>query len=97
MTSPNPASEVELPWKLIVESDQIYSTRTGKWYEVRGVVKQKTDGRIRVFAKGIPKAFTRDPDDFTKVRRGVTGEAVDVFQIIFSGQTARDIPESERL
>ncbi len=88
-------TETELPWKLIVESDEIYSPKTRKWYEVRGVVLQK-DGRIRVFAKGIPKAFTRDPAETTMVRRGATGKAVDVFQIIFSGQTARDIPESEK-
>lgn len=88
-------TEIELPWKMIVEGDQIFSAKTGRWYEVRGMVSIKGTSKVKIFAKGIPKAFEREADQTTRVRRGPTGDAVDVFQIIFSGQTARDIPESE--
>lgn len=81
-------------WDQIVEGDEIWSDRARKWFTVRGTVVTSR-GTVKVFAKGIPTGFHRKASDTTPVRRGVTGDAVDTIQVIFSGQVARDIPESE--
>lgn len=86
--------EVSTRWGLVVEGDEIYSAKTKKWYEVTGSVSIKDTGKVKIFARGIPKAFERTAADPVTVRRGPTGEAVDVIQLIFSAQTMPETGES---
>ncbi len=78
--------EKPVPWGQVVESDEIYSTKTGKWYEVVRTVAAP-GGQVKVWTAASPKPFLRPAAEQTTVRRGPTGAAVDVFQIIFSGPT----------
>lgn len=89
MTKP----EVSTRWGLVVESDEIYSERTKKWYEVTGSVSIKGTSKVKIFAKGVPRAFEREARDPVTVRRGPTGEAVDVLQLVFSAQTMPEARE----
>lgn len=79
-------TEKEIPWSLVVEGDQIYSERTKKWYPVTGSSTIKGTTKIKVFINGraIPLQEARDE---VRVRRGPTGDAVDVLHLVFSGQT----------
>jgi len=79
--------EIPTRWGLVVEGDEIYSDRTNRWYEVTGSVAIKGTDRVKIFARGVPKAFERNASDPVTVRRGPTGAAVDVFQLVFSAQT----------
>jgi hypothetical protein len=78
--------EKEIIWGLVVEGDQIYSDRTKKWYSVTGSSAVTGTTKIKVFINGraIP---LQESKDIVRVRRGPTGDAVDVLQLIFSGQT----------
>ena len=77
--------EKEIRWGLVVESDQIHSARTGKWYEVEQV--RLVRGLVVVKVAGVPKPLKpQDPQAMVTVRRGPTGDAVDLIQIIFSGE-----------
>lgn len=82
-------SKPEIPtrWGLVVESDEIYSDKTGRWYEVTGSCSIKGTDKVKIFARGVPKAFERKAHDPVTVRRGPTGQAVDVLQLVFSAQT----------
>lgn len=78
-------TEKEIRWGLVVESDQIHSAKTGKWYEVERV--RLVRGKVEVKVVGVPKPMTpQDPQDMVLVRRGATGDAVDMIDIIFSGE-----------
>lgn len=90
MTKP----EVPTQWGLVVEGDEIYSTKTQKWYEVTGSVTVKGTSRVKIFARGIPRAFERDAREDVTVRRGPTGKAVDVLALVFSAQTMPETRES---
>ena len=81
------SEEINTRWGLVVESDQIYSAKTGKWYPVRQSVGMPDGTHIKVWATGIPKPIVKALDDPVRVRRGPTGKAVDLFAIVFSGQT----------
>lgn len=72
-------------WGDVVEGDEILSEKTQRWYEVTRSVANK--GRIKVNIKGSPKPIERDRIDSVKVRRGVTGEAVDILEVLLSMQT----------
>ncbi len=72
-------------WRHVVESDEVFSERTKKFYPV--VQVSSSAAGVRVFMKGIPKAVMRKPDDPVTVRRGATGKAVDVFlDVLYSGE-----------
>lgn len=92
-TSAMPKPEIPTTWGMVVEGDEIHSAKTGKWYEVRGSVSIKGSTKVKIFAVGVPKAFEREASEAVTVRRGPTGKAVDVFQIIFSGQTMPETRE----
>jgi hypothetical protein len=85
-------TEEERPWSLVVESDQVFSAKTGKWYTVRSTSLLPT-GKVRIRFEGVAKPFevpTVDPATgkpaMAKVRRGPTGEAVDIInEIMRSG------------
>lgn len=79
-------TEKEIIWGLVVEGDQIYSDRTKKWYPVTGSSAVKGTTKIKVFVNGRAIAL-QEAKDTVRVRRGPTGDAVDVLQLIFSGQT----------
>lgn len=78
--------EKPIPWGLVVESDEVYSERTGRWYRVDKTVRM--GARVKVWAAGQGKAWPlMEARDKVLVRRGPTGDAVDMIQIIFSGET----------
>lgn len=85
--------EIKTTWGMVVEGDEIFSAKTGKWYQVRGSLSIQGTTKVKIFAVGIPKGFEREAGEAVTVRRGLTGKAVDVFQIIFSGQTMPETRE----
>jgi hypothetical protein len=70
-------SEKPLPWSLVVESDEVFSAKTQRWYRVRSTVALPT-GKVRVKFEGVGKPFEVPAGDQVTVRRGPTGDAVDV-------------------
>lgn len=78
-------SEIELPWSLVVESDEVYSTAVKRWFTVEST--ERTRAGIVIKAEGVAKPWPpQRPAKMVKVRRGPTGLAVDVLQVIFSGE-----------
>lgn len=78
-------------WGDVVESDEIQSAKTGKWYEVTSSVRLK-NGKMRVIAVGLPKAIDQPAGKPVTLRRGKTGEAVDMFTRVFwSGPSNPDV------
>jgi hypothetical protein len=67
-----------LPWGQVVESDQVWSAKTSRWYVVRSTVALPS-GKIRVKFEGVGKPFEVPADADVQVRRGPTGDAVDMF------------------
>ena len=94
------ATETELRWNQVVESDQIWSDKTRKWYQVISSVALP-DGRMRIQAKGLPKSIAPAGAGTVRVRRGPTGQTVDMWNVVWSAQTIPstptdpDKPESE--
>ena len=92
--------ESERTWAEVVESDQIWSDKTKKWYPVISSVALP-DGRMRIQAKGLPKSIAPAGAGTVRVRRGPTGQAVDMWTVVWSAQTIPstptdpDKPESE--
>jgi len=101
-----PATELhehDLTYGQVVEGDQILSARVGKWYEVTATVALP-NGKVRIT---MPKTGSvklgRKPDhefnagDPVRLRRGETGQAVDMFaSVLWSVPTGRrDAPEPE--
>lgn len=75
----------ERTWAEVVEGDEIFSARTGKWYEVTEA-REQPGGRRAVHVKGLPKILKPKGADPVRVRRGPTGDAVDVVNsIMISG------------
>lgn len=70
------------PWSEIVTEDEIYSTKTGKWYRVLATV-QMTNGTVAVQLEGVSKPFTNPATAEVLCRRGESGQAVDVFIDVF--------------
>jgi hypothetical protein len=85
--------EQETTWGMIVEGDQIYSEVTKKWYPVTGSVSIRGTTLIKVFVNGRQAGPPKEAADKVRVRRGPTGQAVDVIHLVFSGQTMPDIRE----
>lgn len=87
---------MKVRWDQVVESDHIQNPRTGAWHEVTATVLSPTGAFVKIWVKGQAVALKPRPAaELTDVRRGTTGEVVDLFQVIFSGQTSRTIPQSE--
>ena len=89
MTKP----EVPTQWGLVVEGDEIYSPKTQRWYEVTGSCSIKGTDKVKIFARGIARAFERVAREDVTVRRGPTGKAVDVLALVFSAQTMPETRE----
>ena len=85
-------TEVDLTWGQVVESDEIYSDKTGKWYRVHEMARGQ-DGRVKIVAEGLPEPIRPKATDPIRVRRGATGTAVDVFaSVLWSMPTQRPDP-----
>jgi hypothetical protein len=84
-------TEPERTWAEVVESDEIYSAATNRWYEVQSSSRDGTRMRVRV--KGIPKMLIKDVDAPVRLRRGATGDVVDLFAVLFSGKIHPDPAE----
>lgn len=74
---PDASTEQEITWSQVVEGDEIYSPKTDRWYEVTRAAHGAATSTIN--AKGIPKALKPVSAHKVKVRRGPTGNAVDMF------------------
>lgn len=80
-------TEQDLTWGQVVAGDEILSAKTGRWYVVHTSVRMMDRPEMKVMIKGSPKPIQRPVGDPVKVKRGVDGEAVDILEVLFSGQT----------
>jgi hypothetical protein len=78
------ATEKDITWAEVVTEDEIFSAKTGRWYEVITTARQ--GDRVKIQAKGLPKIITPPASGSVKVRRGESGQAVDLFtEVLMSG------------
>lgn len=77
----------EVPtWDMVVESDQIYFAKTKRWYTVAQTVLSPDGTTVSVYVEGQAKPALRRPKDRPDdLRRGKTGQVVELFQVTFSG------------
>lgn len=87
-------AEEDYTWGQVVEGDQIWSPKTRKWYPVISSARQR-DGTMRVEAKGLPKSIRPPAAGPVKVKRGATGKAVDMWNVVWSAKAIPSDPESE--
>lgn len=83
-----PTVEKPLTWSLLVSGDEMFSAKTGKWFEILEV--RSRDGQVTVRLKGgeagrPPITFTKPAITPVRVRRSEMGQAVDLFAVVFSG------------
>jgi hypothetical protein len=82
-----------ITWAEVVESDEIYSARKGAYFEVISSVRLAT-GKMRVSARGWGKPIEMPLGDPVIVRRGATGQAVDMINtILWSGPNRMESEE----
>ena len=67
------------PWSLVVAEDEIYSTKTSKWYRVTKTGPGLGAGNVKVTCEGTAKPFNVPAEAMVKVRRSEMGQAVDVW------------------
>ena len=81
----------EIGWYEVVEGDRLKSVKTGDFYEVTAAYGSRTARKIGVNVNGKVQMITRpiegEPTAF--VKRGATGQAVDVFVEVFSSEEAK--------
>lgn len=83
-------TEKELTWGEVAEGDEIFSAKTNRWYEV--IEARNRGSRVLIRAKGLPKTITPEVSGSVKVRRGLTGSAVDVINtILVSGPSTTEV------
>ena len=82
-------TERRIPWWELVEGDQLKSVKTGKFYEVESVLALNTNPtsyRIRLAGIKNPISRPTDAEPEAIVKRGPTGQAVDVWiEVLSSG------------
>jgi hypothetical protein len=78
--------EEDREWGEVVVGDEILSVKTNRWYEVTRTVTDGT-GKVKVNIKGAPQPIVRKITDPVKVKRGVLGDAADLFTILWSADT----------
>lgn len=71
-------TEQPMAWDQVVEGDEIYSDKTGKWYHVTESGAMP-GGRRKIVTRELPKPIRPMASAGVLVRRGETGKAVDVF------------------
>lgn len=88
-----------MTWGEVITEDEVFSDKTGKWYEVVSTSRQ--GDRVALVIRGqkkIAKPLAADP---VKVRRGPSGQAADTIHVIMSGPRYAPVgedtlkPESE--
>lgn len=79
--------ETDRTWGEVTAGDEILSVKTQKWYEVSSSVTDDRSGKVKVHIKGSPKPILRELTDPVRVKRGVLGDAADMFQLLWSGQS----------
>lgn len=93
---PAAPTDSTMRWADVVEGDEIYSDNTRWWYAVMSSGPLAGTPRVRVVAKGLPKAIEPAAAAPVRVRRGPTGLAVDMFAtVLWSGTSGPIVPESE--
>lgn len=77
-----------MKWGEVVEGDRVHVGP--RWYVVQSQAPDTND-RVHVRAKsevtGVVGTFKRPSADEVEAERGPTGNAVDLFKIVFSGPT----------
>jgi hypothetical protein len=74
--------ESDRTWGEVVTTDEIFSTKTGKWYDVIEV--RRHGDRVVVHAKGLPKMIKPLAADPVRVRRHLMGRTVDMINSILT-------------
>lgn len=79
--------EQDRTWGEVVAGDEILSAKTGRFYEVFRSVLSPDGKSIKVNIKGAgaAKPIIRPVGDPVRLKRGISGDAVDLFQVLFSG------------
>lgn len=82
------ASEKQVGWHEVVEGDQVKSVRNGRFYPVVATAKVGGSIHVTLDLDGKHKTVIRPTPAEPKatVRRGATGQAVDVFIEVFSSR-----------
>ena len=76
-------------WDQVVESDKIQNLSTKTWHEITTTVLSMDGSMVKIWIKGRATVLmTRPAAGTVEVQRGATGAVVDLFQVIFSGQTS---------
>lgn len=84
--------EIPTTWDQVVEGDEIYSAKTRRWYEVREA-GALPEGRRKIVAAGLPRPIKPMAVGDVLVRRGRTGQAVDMFaSVLWSMPTTPSLP-----
>jgi hypothetical protein len=85
--------EISTTWDQVVEGDEIYSPKTRKWYPVTEAGALAASGRRKVVAKGLPQPIRPMGVHDVLIRRGATGQAVDMFaSVLWSMPTLPSLP-----
>lgn len=79
--------ETEREWGEVTVGDEIFSVKTGRWYEVTRTVLDPKAGTIKLNITGSARPIVRAVAESVLVKRGVLGEAADSFQLLWSAQT----------
>lgn len=77
--------EQDRTWGEVVAGDEVLSEKTRKWYEVTTTALDDATGKVKIRIKGAPKPIIRTPTEPVKLKRGIHGDAADLFAILFSG------------
>ncbi len=71
-------------WGEVVVGDEVYSGKTGKYYPVVSTKTNERTKTVQVMIQGSSKPIVRPVGEPTKIQRGVLGEGVDMFAILWS-------------
>lgn len=81
--------EQDITWGQLVEGDEVWSDKARKWFPVRSASRHVGQPVVIVDLMNVPKLLHRPIGDPVRVRRGTTGEAVDIFaSVLWSGPRA---------
>lgn len=71
--------EVDLTWGELVEGDEVFNREADKWFPVRAAVRHVGQPMVTVDFVGRRSLAIKPIGHRCRVRRGATGEAVDMF------------------
>jgi hypothetical protein len=79
----------ERGWHEVAEGDELRSVKNGKFYKITRTLKVK--GGYEITLEGVPKTITRPTiaEPSATVRRGATGDAIDLLGHVFSSGPVR--------